>query len=88
MTSALHALASASSSTVLPVPKPPGIAALPPSAIGKSESRMRCPVISGSSEGSRSRTGRGSRTGQKWLIATSCVLPSAPRSCRIGASSA
>ena len=47
MTSALQPLASASSSTVLPVPKPPGIAALPPCATGNRQSRMRWPVTSG-----------------------------------------
>ena len=55
MTSASHHFASVSCSTVLPVPKPPGIAACPPRATGKSVSRMRCPVIIGSSAGSRAR---------------------------------
>ena len=88
MTSAWQDFASASSSTVLPVPKPPGIAALPPSATGNSASRMRWPVRSGAAEGSRAWTGRGSRTGQKWLIAASRVAPSAPRSVQSGTSSA
>ena len=77
MTSALQPLASASSSTVLPVPKPPGMAALPPSATGNRLSRMRCPVTSGAPAGSRARTGRGTRTGQSWPIASSRLAPSA-----------
>ena len=76
ITSALQPLARLSSRIVLPVPNPPGMAALPPSATGNSESRMRWPVTSGSSDVRRARTGRGVRTGQKWLSATSCVAPS------------
>ena len=48
---------------VFPVPKPPGIAAVPPRAIGKTVSRIRCPVINGSEAGSRFATGRGRRIG-------------------------
>ncbi len=47
MMSASHHLASASCSTVLPVPNPPGSAARLPRPTGKSVSRMRCPVIIG-----------------------------------------
>ena len=50
--------ARACSSTVLPVPKPPGMIALPPRATGKSRSRTRWPVTSGTSgASSRSRPG-------------------------------
>src|SRR3974377_62292 len=49
MTSASHHFANVSCSTVLPVPKPPGIAACPPRATGNNVSRMRCPVIIGAS---------------------------------------
>ena len=76
MTSASHHFASVSCSTVLPVPKPPGIAAWPPRATGNSVSRMRWPVIIGSSAGSRSRTGRVCRTGQRWKKPISRVAPS------------
>jgi len=79
MTSALQPLASASSSTVLPVPKPPGMAALPPCATGNRLSRMRWPVTSGACVGSRLRTGRGTRTHQTWLSASSRRLPSSWR---------
>ena len=48
----------------MPVPKPPGTAALLPRAIGKKRSRARCPVSSGTSARRRSRTGRARRTGQ------------------------
>ena len=75
ITSASHHLASASCSTVLPVPKPPGSAARPPRATGNSVSRMRWPVIIGALAGRRARTGRGVRTGHGCRIATSCVLP-------------
>ena len=91
MTSALQPLASASSSTVLPVPKPPGMAALPPCATGNRQSRMRWPVTSGALVGTRRATGRGTRTGQAWLIASSrrlAVAPSPWRSTHTGASSA
>ncbi len=87
MTSALQPLASASSSTVLPVPKPPGIAALPPSATGNRLSRMRCPVTSGAPAGSRARTGRGTRTGQSWPMASSRRAPSGASSVQTASNS-
>lgn len=87
MTSALQPLARLSSRMVLPVPKPPGIAPLPPSATGNSESRTRCPVTSGSSDGRRASTGRGVRTGQKCDIASACSAPSASTSVTSVASS-
>ena len=37
---------------------------------------MRCPVTSGASDGRRARTGRGTRTGHVWLIASSRAAPS------------
>ena len=49
--------------TVLPLPKGPGIAAVPPLAIGKSPSRIRCPVIRGTVGFIFSFTGLGTRTG-------------------------
>ena len=59
MSASLH-LASDCCSTVLPVPKLPGIAARPPRAIGNSVSRMRCPVIIGlRRSGKRCWLGRG-----------------------------
>ena len=64
MTSASHHLATCCSRTVLPVPKPPGTAAVLPRAMGNSRSSTRCPVSSGTVASSRSRTGRARRTGQ------------------------
>ena len=43
---------------------PPGIAAVPPLAIGKKTSITRCPVSSGSETASFRALGRGERTGQ------------------------
>src|SRR5512134_3574827 len=71
MTSASHHLATCCSSTVLPVPKPPGTAAVLPRATGNSTSSTRCPVNSGSRPSSRSAYGRGRRTGQIVVIGTS-----------------
>ena len=48
---------------VFPVPKPPGTAAAPPFAIGKSVSITRWPVISGIDAGKRSFTGLGTLIG-------------------------
>ena len=71
MTSASHHLASCCNRTVLPVPKPPGTAAVLPRAIGKSRSRTRWPVHSASEFSSRSRAGRRRRTGQDVRSGTS-----------------
>ena len=49
MMSASHHLASACWVIVLPVPKPPGMAAVPPRDRGKNTSITRCPVTRGSS---------------------------------------
>ena len=87
MTSALQPLASASSSTVLPVPNPPGTAALPPCATGNRQSMIRWPVTIGTTAGKRRRTGRGARTGQSWHIETSRRPPSAVRTVQTVASS-
>ena len=65
ITAASHHLAICCSSTVLPVPNPPGIAAVLPRAIGNSRSRTRWPVTRLSVAGSRARAGRGRRTGQR-----------------------
>mmetsp|Transcript_17529 Transcript_17529/g.68000 ORF Transcript_17529/g.68000 Transcript_17529/m.68000 type:complete len:250 (+) Transcript_17529:1102-1851(+) len=54
--------------TVLPQPKAPGIAVVPPCTHGKRASRTRCPVSRGWSPASFSVTGRGTRTGQLWSI--------------------
>jgi len=56
---------------VLPVPNPPGMAAVPPLPSGKNVSMIRWPVTSGSSMRSRSRMGRAVRTGQDWTIVRS-----------------
>ena len=68
MTSACPHFASDCSSTVLPVPKPPGIVAVPPRASGKSVSIERCPVTNGVSSSSRPAAGRARRTGQRESI--------------------
>src|SRR5919198_5017318 len=49
--------------TVFPVPKPPGIAPVPPFAIGKYVSITRCPVINGTDGSYLSVYGRGLLTG-------------------------
>ncbi|PTQ40057.1 hypothetical protein MARPO_0042s0092 [Marchantia polymorpha] len=49
--------------TVLPHPKAPGMAQVPPSTDGKSASSTRCPVSSGVSAGSFVADGLGVRTG-------------------------
>ena len=68
MTSASDHLAICWSVTVLPVPKPPGMAAAPPFAHGKNVSMTLWPVISGCSRGSLSFVGRPILTGQVCII--------------------
>ncbi len=71
-------LASDCSMIVLPVPKPPGTAAFPPSAIGKRKSNTRCPVMKGRSIVRRSAMGRGLRTGHacvRWSAVPSSSAP-------------
>ncbi len=63
--------------TVLPVPKPPGMIALPPSATGKNVSRMRIPVMNGVVGSSLRLYGRPVLTGHHWLIVIS--VPSSSR---------
>ena len=62
--------------TVLPQPKAPGTAQVPPSTDGKSASMTRWPVSSGESPASFSVTGRGVRTGQNCCIVCCVSLPS------------
>ncbi len=74
------------SSIVLPVPNPPGTAAVAPWAMGKKRSTTRWPVTRGAKGRSRSRTGRGQRTGhssQRFTarpatVATTSSSPVAP----------
>mmetsp|Transcript_2048 Transcript_2048/g.7143 ORF Transcript_2048/g.7143 Transcript_2048/m.7143 type:complete len:201 (+) Transcript_2048:934-1536(+) len=61
--------------TVLPQPKAPGTAHVPPSTEGKMESMTRRPVVRAALPGSFSAAGRGRRTGQKCDSASSCVRP-------------
>ena len=56
---------------VLPVPKPPGMAAVPPFAIGKNVSMTRCPVISGMEGVSLCFTGRAVLMGHCWQSCSS-----------------
>src|SRR5881628_3121502 len=60
---ASHHFDSCCSETVFPVPKPPGIAAVPPFAIGNRKSITRWPVMSGTLGIIRFFVGRGWRTG-------------------------
>jgi len=75
MTSAPACLARDCSTTVFPVPNPPGMIAAPPAARGNSTSNTRCPVMNGSVGGRRFRNGRGVRTGHLWTIGS--AVPSA-----------
>ena len=69
-------LLSACEMHVLPQPKAPGMAHVPPSTEGKSVSMTRWPVMSASRPGSFSSTGRGSRTGHLCVMVTFTVLRS------------
>lgn len=59
---------------VLPQPKAPGIAHVPPNTDGKRESKILYPVSKGTSPTSFWANGLGSLTGQKWLIENSYFL--------------
>mmetsp|Transcript_55401 Transcript_55401/g.125902 ORF Transcript_55401/g.125902 Transcript_55401/m.125902 type:complete len:215 (+) Transcript_55401:229-873(+) len=61
--------------TVLPQPKAPGTAQVPPSTEGKSASTTRSPVVRAVLPGSLSAVGRGIRTGQKWDMLSAVVWP-------------
>ena len=61
---------------VLPVPKPPGMAAVPPFASGNMVSRIRCPVISGFTAGKRLADGLGIRMGHFWVMVSFFSVPS------------
>ena len=61
--------------TVFPVPKPPGIAADPPCAIGKNVSITLCPVISGFVGASFCLYGLGIFTGHSCSIVISTFFP-------------
>ena len=76
--SASHHFASWCCVMVFPVPKPPGIAAVPPFAMGSMVSIIRCPVIRGRLLGSLSAKGRGVFMGHFWQRVSSCSLPSSP----------
>ncbi|OPX65759.1 MAG: hypothetical protein A4E29_00009 [Methanomassiliicoccales archaeon PtaB.Bin134] len=60
--------------TVFPVPKPPGMAPVPPLVSGNRVSSTRCPVMSGSSGAIFLAKGRPRRTGHFCIMRTS--LPS------------
>src|SRR3989304_3602726 len=64
--SLLENLAMLCSTTVLPVPKPPGTMAVPPSATGRSVSKTLWPVMNGTEGGSFVLKGLGTRTGHSW----------------------
>ena len=59
---------------VFPVPKPPGMAAVPPLAIGKTVSRTLCPVTSGWLAGSLLAVGLGIRIGHFWASLSSLIV--------------
>ena len=69
---------------VFPVPNPPGMAAVPPFAIGNIVSRIRCPVISGTDAGYLFRVGRGTRIGHFCASVISFSVPSSSFSFTIG----
>jgi len=73
---ASHHFASWCSETVFPVPNPPGIAAVPPFAIGNRKSKTRCPVTRGIDGSSFSLTGRGRRTGHVCMSVSLAVSSS------------
>ena len=68
---------------VFPVPKPPGMAAVPPFAMGKNVSMTRCPVIKGTSIRRRFAKGLGLRTGQYCSMLTSRLPLSVSTSSRV-----
>jgi nucleoside-diphosphate-sugar epimerase len=65
--------------TVLPVPKPPGMAAVPPLAVGKKVSMILWPVTRGVSVASLNFMGLAFRTGQVCRRVSSFSSPSALR---------
>ncbi len=56
---------------VFPVPKPPGMAAVPPFAKGNMVSRILWPVIRGTVGGNRFAVGLGTRMGHFWVMVIS-----------------
>src|SRR3990172_5642163 len=78
ITSASAHLDSVCCMTVLPAPKGPGMAAVPPWATGKRTSMMRCPVTSGSRGSKRWTSGREKRTGQVCMSRSSRPSSSRP----------
>jgi len=81
----LEYLESACEMQVLPQPKAPGMAQVPPSTEGKRTSSTRWPVMSASRPGSFSATGRGLRTGHLCAMVTSTSSPvSSCRTCSSG----
>ena len=75
MASELEYLDSACEMHVLPQPKAPGMAQVPPSTDGKKVSMTRWPVTSARLPASFSRTGRALRTGQKCDMPSLWILP-------------
>ena len=65
-------------------PKGPGIAAMPPFAMGKRVSITRCPVTIGSPGAIFSAVGRRRRTGHRCSMGTSTKVPSSFRTFAIG----
>ena len=61
---------------VLPVPKPPGMAAVPPFARGNMVSRIRWPVIRGFTAGNRLADGLATRMGHFWVMVRVLSVPS------------
>merc|ERR1712187_509416 len=72
--SALEYLDKAWEITVLPQPKAPGTAAVPPNVTGKSASQTRSQVSNASFARIFSTTGRGERTGHFWNKVTGFTL--------------
>src|SRR3990172_7294840 len=78
ITSASAHLASVCCITVLPLPKGPGMLAVPPWATGKRTSMIRWPVTSGSRGSRRRASGRAKRTGQVCIRRSSRPSSSRP----------
>lgn len=79
ITSALQYFESVCSTTVLPVPNPPGTMAEPPKGIGNMQSSTRCPVMKGWSPGNLRAAGRGDLTGHECNEVANLIVQQAAR---------
>ena len=70
----------------MPVPNPPGIAAVPPFAMGNRVSKIRCPVTKSRSAGYRFWMGLGMRIGHRCAMVSSFSSPERVRMTASGSS--